>query len=97
MARYRRFDTTRAGAGVTDTVPEVIEDGVSGYLVPPGDAVTLARRIADVLRDEGGRLQMGQRGRQRVENQFTFASQNGHYQRLFEQLVAKRTRLARRA
>ena len=25
MARYRRFDTTRAGAGVTDTVPEVIE------------------------------------------------------------------------
>jgi hypothetical protein len=25
MARYRRFDTTRAGAGATDTVPEVIE------------------------------------------------------------------------
>jgi hypothetical protein len=25
MARYRRFDTTRAGAGITDTVPEVIE------------------------------------------------------------------------
>jgi hypothetical protein len=25
MARYRRFDTTRAGAGGTETVPEVIE------------------------------------------------------------------------
>jgi hypothetical protein len=25
MARYRRFDTTRAGAGITDTVPEAME------------------------------------------------------------------------
>jgi len=25
MARYRRFDTTRVGAGATETVPEVIE------------------------------------------------------------------------
>src|SRR5207249_2045495 len=78
-------------------VPEVIEDGVSGYLVPPGDAGALARRIGDVLSDDARRVQMGQRGRECVEAQFTFAAQSVQYQRLFEQLLIKQKCLARRA
>jgi glycosyltransferase involved in cell wall biosynthesis len=68
-------------------VPEVVEDEVSGYLVPPGDAPALARRLSDVIRDDAGRRAMGQRGRQVVQERFTFAAQSVHYQKLFEELM----------
>ena len=56
--------------------PEVVEDGVSGYLVPPGDAAALAERILarPRLREDGCR-DMGVHGRQRVVEDFTFAAQ----------------------
>jgi glycosyltransferase involved in cell wall biosynthesis len=78
-------------------VPEVIEDGVSGVLVPAGDADALAQRVLELLEDDERRRAMGQRGRQRVEQHFTFAAQALQYQRLFEDLVEKRRRTARRA
>lgn len=68
-------------------VPEVIEDGLSGYLVPPGDPAALARRIQDALRVESVRLAMGQRGRQRVAHEFSFAEQSAQYQRLLARLT----------
>jgi glycosyltransferase involved in cell wall biosynthesis len=68
--------------------PEVVEDGVTGHLVPAGDRAALAGRIADILADGGKRRLMGQRGRQRVETQFTFATQGRRYQALFERLPA---------
>jgi glycosyltransferase involved in cell wall biosynthesis len=68
-------------------VPEVVEDGISGFLVPPGDAAALALRFAEVLSDENMRVAMGRRGRLRVEEQFTFPAQSVQYQRLFEELV----------
>jgi glycosyltransferase involved in cell wall biosynthesis len=68
-------------------VPEVIEDGSSGFLVPPGNAAALARNLIEVLRDDHRRQGMGQRGRERVENNFTFAAQSVAYQRLFQRLV----------
>jgi glycosyltransferase involved in cell wall biosynthesis len=71
-------------------VPEVIEDGVHGYLVPPNDPGALARRILDALRDDAARRAMGERGRQRVREQFTFATQSVPYQRLFERLTRGR-------
>ncbi|HYV36790.1 MAG TPA: glycosyltransferase [Gemmataceae bacterium] len=78
-------------------VPEVIENGRSGYLVPAGDAAALADKIGQVLRDDDVRREMGQRGRQRMEEQFTFAAQSVQYQRLFEQLVDTPFRQGRRA
>jgi glycosyltransferase involved in cell wall biosynthesis len=72
--------------------PEVIDDGVHGYLVPPGDAEALASRILDALRDDPGRRAMGERGRQRVREQFTFATQSVQYQQLFGKLARERRR-----
>src|SRR5262249_44767265 len=68
-------------------VPEVIQDGVNGLLVPPGDGAALARALQDVLRDEGRRRAMGRSGRRRVQEHFTFAAQSAQYQRLFRQLL----------
>lgn len=86
------LEASAAGVPVVATAvggtPEVIEDGVSGYLVPPGDPAALAGRIRDVLSSEPRRQEMGQRGRQRVAEQFSFAAQSLAYRRLFEELVA---------
>jgi glycosyltransferase involved in cell wall biosynthesis len=51
-------------------VEELVEDGVSGFAVPPGDIDTLAARINDLLTDAGRRAEMGVSGRNRVEEAF---------------------------
>ena len=53
--------------------PEVIEDGVTGYLVPHGDAPQLATSIETLLSDPALAQKMGGRGRQRVEREFRFS------------------------
>ncbi len=50
---------------------ELIEAGTSGYLVPPGDAAGIARRVLELLKDPDLRHRMGQAGRARVRARFT--------------------------
>jgi len=52
---------------------ELIESGVTGYLVPPGDAAGIARHVLELLRDPGLRRRMGEAGRARVRSRFTAA------------------------
>jgi glycosyltransferase involved in cell wall biosynthesis len=70
--------------------PEVIEDGVTGCLVPPGDAAALARRMLDVLHSPDGGRALAERGRQRVRAEFTFAAQAARYRELFAELLDPR-------
>ena len=70
--------------------PEVVEDGLSGFLVPAGDDAALADRIAAALESEERLRDMGMHGRERVHHQFTFAVQARAYRRLFEELKAGR-------
>lgn len=53
---------------------EVVEDGVTGFLVPVGDAERMAGRMRELYRDEGLRLKMGERGRKRVEQLYEWDS-----------------------
>jgi glycosyltransferase involved in cell wall biosynthesis len=46
-----------------DGAPEVVRDGLSGFLVPPGDAGAIARRALRLLRDPRLREEMGARAR----------------------------------
>jgi glycosyltransferase involved in cell wall biosynthesis len=69
--------------------PEVIEDGVTGYLAPPGNAEVLADRILDLLVFEANRCRLGRHGQERVRREFTFAAQAEQYQRLFAELTEK--------
>ena len=75
---------------------EVITDGVNGYLVPAGNAQRLASRLLALLRDPEARRVMGERGRERVRAQFSFAAQCAQYMELFGALVqgARRPRHA---
>jgi glycosyltransferase involved in cell wall biosynthesis len=69
--------------------PEIIEDGVSGFLVPPGNPHRLAQRGIELLGDVERRQSMGRQGRRRVREQFTFEVQAARYQRLFDSLAPR--------
>ena len=51
-------------------VAELVEDGVSGHLVPPGDAETLTGALRRIMGDEALRRAMGAAGRARVLEAF---------------------------
>jgi len=67
--------------------PEVIADGTSGFLVPPGDPDALADKILEALEDEERLREIGFMGRQRVLEEFTFQAQVAEYLKLFEELA----------
>jgi hypothetical protein len=52
-------------------IPEVVENGVTGVLVEPGDDGALAGAILDLLRDPGRRATMGRAGRDRWRRHFS--------------------------
>jgi glycosyltransferase involved in cell wall biosynthesis len=85
------LEASAAGVPVVATAvggtPEVVEDGVTGLLAPPGDPATLAARIIQVL--DGDPKAMGARGRERVRREFTFEAQAELYGRLFDELAAR--------
>jgi len=58
--------------GAHGGAPEVIQDGVTGYLVQHGDTVQLATSIDALLTSPDLARQMGARGRERVEREFRF-------------------------
>jgi glycosyltransferase involved in cell wall biosynthesis len=47
-------------------VPEIIQDGINGRLVPPEDPEALARAIAGLVADPAARARLGRAGVQRV-------------------------------
>ncbi len=51
-------------------LPEVVEDGVTGFLVPPRDPGAAAAAIVRLVRDEGLRAGMGTAARKRVESHY---------------------------
>lgn len=67
--------------------PEVVDDGATGRLVPPGDPGALARAILDLVSDEPLLPVLGARGRAIVLERFTFPAQAQRYRHLFERLA----------
>jgi glycosyltransferase involved in cell wall biosynthesis len=51
-------------------VKEMLADGITGYLVPPHDAVALADRLAELLRDRQLGRRMGAAAQARVHREF---------------------------
>lgn len=48
-------------------IPEQVEDGTNGYLVPSGDPAALAARLDQLLDDSNRRAEFGEHSRERVE------------------------------
>ncbi len=52
-------------------IPELIEDGVTGRLVPPGDREALRAALAEMIRDPALRARLGAAGYRRVRGSFS--------------------------
>ena len=52
-------------------IPEIVENGVTGSLVPPEEVEPLAKALAELIGDAAGRERMGAAARRRYEERFT--------------------------
>jgi glycosyltransferase involved in cell wall biosynthesis len=74
----------------TGPVPEIVENGRSGILFPPGDAAALAAALARLIDSPGLRAALGAQGRERAVAEFSFATMIGRLESLYERIAAGR-------
>ena len=70
-------------------VPEVVESGVTGRLVAPGDPQALADGILETLADPAGSARMADAGRRDVRERFAARRMCDAYQDLYERMISK--------
>ncbi|MBX7165461.1 MAG: glycosyltransferase family 4 protein [Pirellulales bacterium] len=71
-------------------IPELVDDGVDGFLVAPRDAEALADRLRWCWQHRREAVELGQAGRRKIEAQF---NQELHYERVtdvYRQVLASR-------
>ena len=81
-----------AGLAVVATrvggTPDLVEDGVTGLLVPPRDPECLADAVAGLLEDRELATAMGERGRERRRERFDLGRMTAEVAALYEELLA---------
>lgn len=81
MAQARPVLASRVGG-----LPELVADGVTGFLFPAGDAQAMAERLAALAADRGRAEQMGRAGWHRARESFSAARQARRTLALYERL-----------
>lgn len=79
-----------AVASRTGGVPDVVEDGVTGLLVTPGDAGDLAAGLRRLLTDDAIRARFAEDARVRTVARFAWATMVARYADLFRAVTAGR-------
>jgi glycosyltransferase involved in cell wall biosynthesis len=84
MARGLPVVATRVGGN-----PEVVEEGVTGFLVPARRPQDLAERMVYLLRRPDLAREMGRQARQRVEAHFRVSDMVARYEALYNELLGR--------
>lgn len=71
--------------------PEVVEDGVSGFLTDPQKPEYMAECILRLARDPALRKDMGKRGLESVKKNYTFEHQTDQYEQVYQTLTGYRS------
>jgi glycosyltransferase involved in cell wall biosynthesis len=75
-------------------VPDVVRDGLDGFLVDPGDVTSAGAKLAVLAGDNGLRKKMGRAGRRRVLERYAVSRLVDDVDRLYRSLLeAKRVEL----
>ena len=85
MASARPVVATRVGG-----VPDLVEDGVAGVLVPPGEPRALAEAMVTLLADPERRRDMGEAGRKRAHPAFSAERLVQDMDQLYTELLAEK-------
>jgi glycosyltransferase involved in cell wall biosynthesis len=70
--------------------PEIVEDGVSGLLVPPRDSTRLAEAMITLLSDPALAFRFGQVGKKKIAEGFSLERSIRAVERLYQDLVEGR-------
>ena len=92
MAAGRPVVATAVGG-----TPDLVGDGVTGFLVPAGEPEPMARRVLELLNDAGLRERMGTAGRARMEAVHSMPGMVRAYASLYSELGASLKVRSRRA
>jgi glycosyltransferase involved in cell wall biosynthesis len=68
-------------------IPDILQDGVNGLLVPPGSVKELTTRLKQLLVNKAERIQMGYSARERFMQQFTISKFYEGLTGIFEQVL----------
>lgn len=82
MAKTKPVVATGVGG-----VPEIIQDGINGFLVPPRSAESLAKKILFLLKNEEIACKIAQKGRKRIEKYFSIDETVSKTEELYETLT----------
>jgi glycosyltransferase involved in cell wall biosynthesis len=72
-------------------LPEVVENGVTGLVVPRGDSGALARAIGALLENPEKRRQMGQAGRERALRLFDWDRTAEQFEEIYRDVASRMT------
>jgi len=74
-------------ATTTGGLPEVVAQGETGLLVPPGDVESLAVAVVSLLEDKVRREQMGRNGEARAHERFSLDASVAHMEQLYGEVL----------
>ncbi len=85
------LEAARAGRPAIATrvggAPEIVEDGRTGFLVPPGDPGAVVRTLRDIVLNTALRIELGQAARARFAQNFRVEQMVADYQRFWDRLA----------
>ena len=68
-------------------VPEVVDDGATGFVVAPGDLSALTARVGALLDDDGRRLEMGAAAERRCRSLFDIGVVAEEYVKIYRSVA----------
>jgi glycosyltransferase involved in cell wall biosynthesis len=91
------MEAMAAGLPIVSTavggVPDLFENGKEGFLVPPGDALGLAKSMVSLLGNQEPRQSLGAAAAWRAREKFDMSTMVQAYEALYESLVDQTHRL----
>ncbi len=74
-------------------VPEIIDDGINGLLIPPGEPEILARCVVNLLNDKELRARLVREGRRKIRAWFDLEDQSERFRTVMLSILPEKKRL----
>ncbi len=68
---------------------DLIDEGVTGWLVPPGDTEAWSRSLIGAIQNPDLRIRYGQAARKKIETTFALPVVLDHYERIYRRMLTK--------
>lgn len=76
--------STKVGA-----IPEVIEEGINGFLIKPGNVGALTEKIEILIKDRILREKIGKNNREKIEKEYSMDKQVEKYKKIYNTLLPR--------